>query len=359
LKILQLIQKKQYRGAEIFCCQLSNHLVDLGHEVEVYSIYDGNAILPLSHKQIKSLSRNPEKRFLDYSGWRKIAQVIQKFKPDVVQANAADTLKYAVISKLLFRWECPIIYRNASAFSFYAKSRFSRELNSFFLKKVDKIISVSHASKRDLNQLFPSTVDKSFVIPVGIEEKKCCSHFSPVQFENALNIIHIGSFTKEKNHLGLLRIFKKVLLQIPEVGLHLLGDGPLRKEIEKKVKEMGLEKSVFFHGEIHDPFPYLKASNVLILPSIIEGLPGVILEAMHYRIPVVANNVGGISEIINKSTGTLIEKDNEEAFAIAVINELRLRNEIRIEKAFDLIGEKFLNRNISKSFIRAYNSLND
>jgi len=95
LKILQLIQKKQYRGAEVFGCQLSNHLMALGHEVEVYSIYDGNAPLSFQGKEVKTLSRPKNRRFVDYVGWRKLARVIEEFEPDIIQANAADTLKYA------------------------------------------------------------------------------------------------------------------------------------------------------------------------------------------------------------------------------------------------------------------------
>ena len=102
MRILQIIQQKQYRGAEIFACQISSHLINLGHKVEIVSIYDGNALLPFKNK-IPTLSSQDSNRYLDLQGWKKLADIIEGFKPDIIQANAADTLKYAVFSKLNYK----------------------------------------------------------------------------------------------------------------------------------------------------------------------------------------------------------------------------------------------------------------
>lgn len=150
LRILQIIQKKQFRGAEVFASQLANHLQKSGHIVKVLSIYDGEARLPFAG-EVESLNRNKLSRTFDPRGWRKLSDVINSFQPDIVQANASDTLKYAVMSKYMFNWKAPLIYRNASTPSFYMKSAVSRSLNAFLLKKVDLIISVSKASLKDLN----------------------------------------------------------------------------------------------------------------------------------------------------------------------------------------------------------------
>lgn len=357
MKILQLIQKKQYRGAEVFCCQLSSHLLNLGHEVEVYSIYNGEAELSFQDQKVKSLNRQADMRLFDYKGWRKLSRIIKEFQPDVIQANAADTLKYAVLSKLFFKWKCPLIYRNASVFSFYAKTRFSRILNSFLLSKVDLIISVSQASKIDLNALFPFTTKKSLVIPVGIEEGAVIKNATPIIYKNHLNLIHIGSFTKEKNHVGILNIFQKVYSEIPDVGLHLLGEGPLRKEMQQRVKELGLEKNVRFYGEVQNPSSYLQSSNVLILPSLIEGLPGVILEAMYSKISVVAYDVGGIPEIISNTTGHIIIKGDEDNFSSAVISELKNPNQNKLNNAYNMVRRDYLNKEIAEKFVELYKSL--
>ena len=101
MKIIQLLQKPQLRGAEIFACQLSDHLVQQGHDVIVVTIFSGDSELPFKG-EIINLDRPLGKRFYDIKGWRMFASMVKDFKPDIIQANAADTLKFAVSTKFLF-----------------------------------------------------------------------------------------------------------------------------------------------------------------------------------------------------------------------------------------------------------------
>lgn len=363
LRILQIIQKKQFRGAEVFASQLANHIQKSGHIVKVLSIYEGDARLPFVG-EVESLNRNKLSRTFDPSGWRKLSDVINSFEPDIVQANASDTLKYAVMSKYLFKWKAPLIYRNASTPSFYMKSAVSRSLNAFLLKKVDLIISVSRASLKDLNSLFPFTKDKSRVIPVGVENKTVINQTntkSPFRHKETFNLIHIGSFTREKNHIGLLRIFRNILAKDSKVHLNLIGGGPLISEIKKEVFQNGLESKVDFFGDVQDPQLFLSYADILLLPSLVEGLPGVILEAMYNKTPVVAYDVGGVAEVlINNKTGKLVNFDDEKKFSNAVL-ELKNSEELRasiIENASSLICKDFMNINIKEAFLNSYRELN-
>ena len=354
MKILQLIQAKQYRGAEIFCCQLSNHLLELGHEVIIVSIYEGCAILPF-RDPVMSLNRPKGNRYFDLKGWRKLAKIIDDFNPDLIQANAADTLKYAVFSKFTFRWRVPIVYRNASASSFYIKNNLSRRFNAMLLKNVDSIISVSEASREDLNFLFPFTKSKSCVIPVGIEKKEMA--LKDLFNKKKFNIIHAGSFTREKNHFGLINIFKRVVNNNPNFILHLIGDGDLRKEIVAKIEQENLKNSIILHGGVKDPLNYIKAADLLVLPSIIEGLPGVILEAMYSKTPVIAYNVGGVSEIVTEKTGDLIEKGNENDFSEAIRKCILKPNQEQIENAYKMVMEHYTNYELAKKFLKKYENI--
>ena len=142
LKIIQLLQKPQLRGAEIFACQLSEHLRKQGHEVVLVSIFKGDADLPFYGKMIH-LGRPLSRRFYDRKAWRELNGIIQQFDPDIIQANAADTLKFAVSSKMMYRWNVPIVFRNANKMGDFIDSKVKWYLNKFYLSKVRQVISVS------------------------------------------------------------------------------------------------------------------------------------------------------------------------------------------------------------------------
>lgn len=352
LRILHLIQKPQNRGAETFASQLANHQNNKGDIVKLVSVFSGSANLPWKG-EIESLEASSKLRFLDYKAWKKLNKIIKEFKPDIIQANAGDTLKYAVFSKKIFGWETPIIFRNASEVGRYLKSGLQKKFNNYLYKNVAGVASVSKASEIDLLEHFPFLEGTTGVIPIGIEGEKA-SNLSKFEPQSHKHIVHVGGFSFEKNHKGLLEIFKEIKIQQQNITLHLIGDGALRSEIERLVQIENLQDHVRFYGFVNNPLDFIAAADVLVLPSIIEGLPGVILEAMYCKTPVVAYNVGGISEILDPGTGHIIPKNDNNSFAQAVIEVLKEQNEGQTEKAFTLVKEKFMNKQISKKFMEMY-----
>lgn len=355
MKILQLIHKIQNRGAETFTCQLSNHLISLGHEVKIVALYGGSATLPFNGS-IVVLNDTKSNRFLDFKHWKKLANLITDFQPDLVQANAGDTLKYAVFSKKLFHWKQPIIFRNASEVGRYLKSPLQKSINKFFYKNVDWVISVSQASKKDIVKHFPFLRNKVDVVGVGLEEVGNAESrvLNPKGYKH---IVHVGGFSFEKNHKALLQIFQLILKKQPHSHLHLVGDGPLKPEIEKLVKDYDLQDRVTFYGFVSDPLTYISAADVLVLPSIIEGLPGVILEAMICKVPVVAFNVGGISEILMDETGFLIPQNDYDVFAKKTFEALDLDSNKLLEEAYNLVSSNYMNSKLALKFVNSYQKL--
>jgi L-malate glycosyltransferase len=359
LTILHLVQKPQLRGAEMFASQLSTHLNKKGHKAIIVFVFPGNAPLPFSG-ETKHLNGSPKKRFWDMNAWRNLAQIISEEKPDVIQANAGDTLKYAVLSKLFFKWKQPIVFRNASTISLYIKTAPAKILNGFFFRHASRIVSVSSTSATDFAKLFPRFKERVVKVPIGIEETDFNGADNPLQDATKPALVHVGGFTYEKNHVRLIEIFDEVLKRQPGASLHLVGSGPLQTQIEELVKHKGLQQKVHFHGFRNDAMQFIKNADVLLLPSIIEGLPGVILEAFYCKTPVVAYDVGGIGEVvINDKTGYLVPKGSEEAFADKVLAALNKTpyNEQLVQNASHLVTSEYLNTSIAGKFLDVYNAV--
>jgi glycosyltransferase involved in cell wall biosynthesis len=103
--------------------------------------------------------------------------------------------------------------------------------------------------------------------------------------------------------------------------LHLIGDGPLRHELEKLTIELGLAEQVIFHGYVDNPFPLVHQSQLFVLPSLYEGLPNALLEAMACETPTLATDCpGGIREATDDgATSTLCKANECDSLANALI----------------------------------------
>jgi glycosyltransferase involved in cell wall biosynthesis len=125
-----------------------------------------------------------------------------------------------------------------------------------------------------------------------------------------------------KNHSGFLRIAAQIHQRMADAEFLLVGDGPLRQELEREASSLGLGASAIFLGDRQDMAAVLASMDVAVLASDSESLSNVILEAMAAGLPVVAFSVGGNSELLSHQRGALIPAGNEAAFANAVQNLL-------------------------------------
>ncbi|WP_144603328.1 glycosyltransferase [Algoriphagus algorifonticola] len=360
MKILQLIQKPQRRGAEIFASQLSHHLQQVGHDLLLVSIFEGEGQFDFAGKQIH-LQRPISKRLTDYKGWATFSKIITEFQPDIIQANAADTLKFAVFSKFFFRWKQPIIYRNANQMGDFIKNTWHKRFNQFLLNRVEAITSVSQASQDNLlkNFRFPSL--KCKVIPIGIvpdEIDEKLKETKIYQFKQPF-LLQIGGLVPEKDPLGMLQIFHT--LEDKSINLVFIGSGPLDSNLKQEIQRLSLQDRVQLIPNQTNIFPILSQAIALVMPSKIEGLPAVILEAMYCKIPVVSFGIGGVPEIlINGETGWCIPPNDSQSFAQAIREVITMQEEAKqqiLDQAYQLVSTHYLLPQISLQFEQFYKSI--
>jgi glycosyltransferase involved in cell wall biosynthesis len=152
-----------------------------------------------------------------------------------------------------------------------------------------------------------------------------------------------------KNHSGFLRIAARIHHSMPEIEFLLVGDGPLRTELEKEALQAGVGDCVTFLGDRRDISAVLASMDVAVLTSESESLSNVILEAMAAGLPVVAFDVGGNSELVNGERGILARAGDEEQFAAGVE---RLLNTVSMRQEFGSRARSFVHDNFSLDRVR-------
>lgn len=139
--------------------------------------------------------------------------------------------------------------------------------------------------------------------------------------EDATVIGILGRFIPAKGHDVLLRAMPGILEQEPNARVMIVGDGPERADLEKRVHELELRGYVFFTGYTSEAYAAIKAMDVCAIPSLSEGLPFVLLESLALCRPVVASAVGGLAEtLIHCENGVLVRPGDAQALAQALLS---------------------------------------
>lgn len=175
----------------------------------------------------------------------------------------------------------------------------------YLQNKINKNATVLMACGEEAAKwLFKEKANEAIIVPNGIDLKRYQYRESiREQVRAELNIDkntivcgHIGRFSKQKNHEFLLRIFKEYQKINSDTKLILVGDGPLRNKIEKQIKSEKMEKSIMLLGKRADSENLYQAFDLLLFPSLFEGMSLVTLEAQAEGLPILC------SDTIDKKT---------------------------------------------------------
>ncbi|MDD4527926.1 MAG: glycosyltransferase [Candidatus Margulisbacteria bacterium] len=229
-----------------------------------------------------------------------------------------------------------IIIREASTFNELftgnsIKYKILFKLMKIYYPSANMIIANSKDTAKDIISHISINKEKLVVINNPIVNEKILKLSNEIigdEFFSELSkpiIISIGRLFPSKNYSFLIRSFKKVATEVPNINLVILGEGPLKKQLIDLSKVLRIEKNVHFFGFVNNPYKYLKHSDVFVLSSTYEGFGNVIVEALAVGIPVVSSDCpGGPKEILdNGKYGKLIPINDEDAMADALISTLR------------------------------------
>ncbi len=361
MKILQLVTSRKYRGAEISAAQLSAKLVENGHELYFYGLFPSGEEIPLSVQGAENGCFNGHKeKAISLSLLKDLRKLVLRIEPEIIQANGSDTLKYAFAATWGLK-KPRLIYRNISQMSYWLGKRpilqriYNRTFYSF-----SALVSVGEKSQRDLMQLFPVHSQKCKVIKRGIDLNASVFQKGREEVLKELNLspnifvlVQVGSLTPEKNISFSIELLETLVTKDPNFHLLIIGSGPEEKQLKTQVKNSELETHISFLGFRKDIDKFLMASDLLLLTSLVEGIPGVVLESGGQGSPAICVDVGGVSEVvIHDQTGILIQGHSVQQFSNAILdlkgnakklNQLgkAARSFVEVEHDLDLQSRKF------------------
>ncbi len=207
-------------------------------------------------------------------------------------------------------------------------------------------VAISAFSRSQLmRHVPPEDWAKLKIVHCGLEED---SFATPSSIDVVADpvLLCIGRLSPEKGHLLLLKAFADVLKTNPNAKLVLAGDGELRASLEAYMSQLGITESVRITGWLSSQqvLDEIKKCHTLVQPSLIEGLPVVIMEAMAQGRPVISTYVGGIPELVQQDkTGWLVPAGDTETLAKAMQHALTAAPEHRLEMgkiALDRVRER-------------------
>ncbi len=198
--------------------------------------------------------------------------------------------------------------------------------------QIDAIIVDSNAVKKaaerrglpakKMTVIHPSTIDLAKLSAQKINLEAIKQELSLHRFQNFVGII--GRLHPVKGHEFFLAAAQKVHRELSDTLFLIVGHGPLRSYLERQVEKLGLREYVLFIDYRENLFEILTVLDVVVLTSLSEGFPMVVLEAMAISKPIIATRVGGISEVlVDGEMGLLVSPRDVEALAEGILKLLK------------------------------------
>lgn len=344
MKVLHLISGGETGGSK-------NHLLSLLEKMNKEDILlgvfqEGTLYNEAKAKGISTVLFGQTSRY-DFSIINRIKKVIKEDHIELVHTHGprANLYTYLVRKLVSFKWITTIHSDPTKDFiKGGIKGKLFTAINMTVIKKIDHFFAVSDRFKK-------------MIIDFGIPAEKITSIYNGISFDIPLTshltreqlklqeddfvVTMVARLHPIKGHTVVFDAIKKLSMKHDNVKLLLIGDGPIRQELEEEAKRKGIEGNVRFLGFQTDVHSYLSISDVKLLASYSESFPLVILEAARAHVPVISTDVGGVKDLISDpSLGWIVPIKDANAIVKAIENAMKLKADEQLKEIGDHLYKK-------------------
>lgn len=325
MRILHLLPTDQFGGAEKVVLQLAKYdkdneiIVACGNNVSKIFINNG----------ISAVSININNKFETI---KKIRRLVIENNIEIIHAHDNTISLIAYVSKKVFNLNVKIVSHIHNNYPWLQSNNIYKLVDRIFRNKYDINIYCGKVVE-DYYLQYGTYIkrEKTRVSSNSIEIIDNIRYFNKeeLELENRYVYGFIGRITEQKGLKPFIKAFNKVKERFNDSIFIIIGDGDRGEEIRQLVNELNLETYFKFYGFQENVYKYFKSIDTVFLPSLYEGLPMIILEAMANEKTIVSMNVGSIGEVIkHNETGILVDKGNYNKF-LEELTSIKMNNELR------------------------------
>lgn len=323
-RLLLVVDSLDVGGAERHVVDLALALRRVGHEVTVACSVAGalSELLAEADVPVRTLMDQLVKRHVSLAYARGLARLVREERFDLVHAHIYASEAAAAIATL--GTDIPLVVTQHTEALW--QNRRTRLVNQRFCRRAARVIAVSDAVQRRLVERDNIPPEKITMIPNAVpaaSEARCAVQPLPDEWREGPLVGVVARLHPDKGVANFLKAASRVAPLFPKARFIVAGDGPLREELEGLVRRLGLGNAHFL-GFRADSRALTGMLDILVVPSLTEGAPLVVLEAMAAGIPVVATAVGGIpDQIRHGEEGLLVPPRDPVALGDALLKLLR------------------------------------
>lgn len=364
MKILHIIDSDGIYGAEIMLMNLVMEQKKLGHQPVILSIEDihnkGFSLTQVAKARGLPVERFMAKRGFRLSTTRKILAYARRNQFDILHSHGyKGNILIGIAPSFLRRIPAISTIHGWTAVNRLSKIWVYNLLDRYFLKKLEAIVFVNSSNTSSIIHKNKYCVENG-IPEINVDSNTVDASDVALIHPQGHNKFTIGCISRLSEEKGVGILIEAVCLlakENPEIQLVVIGDGILTNELQALCDERRIGKHVIFLGYRHDAYHYLPLFDVFVLPSLTEGLPITILEAMQASIPIVATSVGAIPQVLEDgNNGLVVEANSPEALAKAILDVKHSPEEakLRASNARCAVFERYSSDKMALQYINIY-----